>query len=88
MKSVVAFLALIVVTTAFKYQDEFDAWKAEFKKEYTTEKEHIYRQIVWESNKVYVDNHNENAKTFGFTLEMNEFADLVSYSHFIYKAPV
>ena len=34
--------------------------------------------MIWEANKNYVDNHNQNAEVFGFTLAMNEFADMVS----------
>ena len=36
------------------------------------------RQTVWESNKKYIDTHNDNADELGFTLAMNEFGDLVS----------
>ena len=35
------------------------------------------RHTVWESNKKYIDGHNEHAHTLGFTLAMNEFGDLV-----------
>ena len=35
------------------------------------------RHTVWESNKKYIDGHNEHARTLGFTLAMNEFGDLV-----------
>ena len=35
--------------------------------------------MIWEANKNYVDNHNEHANEIGFTLAMNEFADMVSY---------
>ena len=33
--------------------------------------------MIWEANKNYVDNHNEHADVFGFTLAMNQLADLV-----------
>ncbi len=33
--------------------------------------------MVWEANRNYVQNHNEHADVFGFTLAMNEFADMV-----------
>ena len=46
-------------------------------KQYLSAEEELQRQVIWESNKKYVDNHNEHADVFGFTLEMNEFADLV-----------
>ena len=34
--------------------------------------------MVWEANRNYVQNHNEHADVFGFTLTMNEFADMVN----------
>ena len=48
----------------------------------TTDAE-LARQIIWESNKKFVENHNANADKFGFTVAMNEFADLVSYSNIV-----
>lgn len=46
-------------------------------KDYGSEEEELSRRIVWESNKNYVDNHNEHVDIYGFTLAMNEFADMV-----------
>lgn len=46
-------------------------------KEYDSTEEELMRHTVWESNKKYIDNHNEHADTLGFTLAMNEFGDLV-----------
>ena len=46
-------------------------------KSYASDREELQRRIIWEANKRYVDNHNEFADEFGFTLAMNEFADLV-----------
>ena len=46
-------------------------------KQYDTDEEELSRQIVWEANRNYVQNHNEHADVFGFTLAMNEFADMV-----------
>ena len=48
-------------------------------KEYGDTREELMRHTVWESNKKYIDTHNENAaETLGFSLAMNEFGDLVS----------
>ena len=49
----------------------------EHSKQYETEEEELSRHIVWEANRNYVQNHNEHADVLGFTLAMNEFADLV-----------
>ena len=46
-------------------------------KEYLSDEEELQRHMIWEANKNYVDNHNEHADVFGFTLAMNQFADLV-----------
>lgn len=46
-------------------------------KTYISKEEELQRHVIWEANKKYVDNHNEYADVFGFTLEMNEFADMV-----------
>ena len=47
-------------------------------REYNTAEEELMRHTVWESNKKYIDTHNDNADQLGFTLAMNEFGDLVS----------
>ena len=52
------------------------AWQ-ENEKEYSTDEEELQRHMIWEANKNYVDNHNEHADVFGFTLAMNQLADLV-----------
>ena len=46
-------------------------------KDYGSDEEELSRRIIWESNKNYVDNHNEHHEMYGFTLAMNEFADMV-----------
>ena len=72
-------LGLIAVASAhFQYQKEWEDWTSQFQKTYSSDEVALSRQIIWESNKVFVDNHNMNADKFGFTVEMNEFADLVS----------
>ena len=45
-------------------------------KQYSSEIEELRRHIVWQSNKKYVDMHNENSAKFAYTLEMNKFGDL------------
>ena len=44
---------------------------------YSSDEEELQRHMIWEANKNYVDNHNQNAEVFGFTLAMNKFADMV-----------
>ena len=52
----------------------------EHNKVYATEIEELTRHIIWQSNKMYIDEHNAHEKVFGFTLGLNKFCDLVSYS--------
>lgn len=49
-------------------------------KRYSSDEEELQRHIIWEANRNYVQNHNEHAAVFGFTVAMNEFADLVRVS--------
>ena len=72
-------LALVAIASAhFEYTQEFQEWKVKYSRKYGTKDEELQRQIIWESNKKFVENHNANADKFGFTVAMNEFADLVS----------
>lgn len=71
-------LTLVAAATAFQYTAEWEMWKKEHGRNYATDEEELHRHIIWESHKEYVDNHNENSKIFGFTLAMNEFADLAN----------
>ena len=61
-----------------KYSVEWQAWKAAYKKVYTSEMEELQRHITWLSNKKFIEVHNQFNATFGYTLAMNEFGDLVS----------
>lgn len=69
-------LTLVAAATAFQYTAEWELWKKEHGRDYASDEEELHRHIIWESNKQYVDNHNQYAKEFGFTLAMNDFADL------------
>ena len=78
MKFFFALAALLVCATAFEYTAEWDLWKRSNGKEYSNDKEELYRQTIWEANKKLVLEHNANADKWGWTLEMNAFADLES----------
>ena len=78
--NVLVLLALVALAAAkFEYAQEFQEWKVKYNKVYETKDLELKRQIIWESNKKFVENHNANADKFGFTVAMNKFADLVSY---------
>ena len=60
-------------------------------KDYSTDLEELHRHVIWQSTKKFVEAHNTHADVFGFTLAMNEFADLES-AEFVqvyngYRAP-
>lgn len=78
-KMKVAILLFLVGLTAakFNFPQEWEDWKKKYEKNYQTSEEEIQRHIIWEANKKYVESHNEHADVFGFTLEVNEFSDLV-----------
>ena len=78
MKILVALLCTIAVTSAFDYTAEWMLWKKESGEEYETEKIELARHMIWEANKNYVDNHNKNKDKYGYSLEMNQFADMDS----------
>ncbi|XP_011406938.1 PREDICTED: silicatein-like [Amphimedon queenslandica] len=78
MKYLIALAALIVCATAFEYTAEWELWKRTNGKDYSSDKEELYRQTIWEANKKIVLEHNANADKWGWTLEMNAFADLES----------
>ena len=49
----------------------------EYGKEYPDETTELRRHTIWQANKKYVDEHNEHlAPRIGFTVGMNEYADL------------
>lgn len=79
MKFLFAFVCTIAFAAAFDYTAEWELWKKENGKEYATEKIELARHTIWESNKKYVDNHNEHKDALGgYSLEMNEFSDMDS----------
>ena len=85
MKKVLLILAVVALAAAkFQYTQEFHEWKVKHSKVYETEEVELARQIIWESNKKFVENHNANADKFGFTVAMNEFADLVSNANQVF----
>ena len=57
---------------------EWHGWKLQHGKGYSSEREEVYRHVVWQSNKKFIEAHNLYNKTFGYTLAMNEMGDLVS----------
>jgi len=70
--------ALAAAAAKFEFLEEWEAWKEQHGKGYQSERDELERHLIWLSNKKYIDQHNANSDSFGFTLAMNHFADLVS----------
>ena len=70
--------ALFTVTSAFDYEEEWQGFKSQFGKKYSSDLEELTRHEIFESNMKYIEEHNKNADKHGFTLGVNEYADLVS----------
>ena len=75
-------LGLFGLTAAVQYDfaEEWQAWKGDYGKRYSSELEELEKHSVWLSNKMYIEEHNSNADAFGYTLAMNHFGDMVGES--------
>jgi cathepsin L len=72
MHTFIGLLCCVALACSFPL-DDWKAWKAEYKKSYTSQAEENYRYSVWKDNLVYVT--EQNAKVT-FELGMNHLADL------------
>ena len=68
---------LIGVSLAVNLDVEWQQWKTKYVKTYADEAEESVRRLVWLDNWQFVQKHNSENHTF--TVETNEFADLVNY---------
>ena len=66
--------------TDLEYGLQWDAWKATHSRSYLNTSEELERYVIWRSNQAFIENHNSYAEKLGFTLQMNQFGDLVSLS--------
>ena len=64
--------------TSLEDEHEWMLWRQTHKKSYASDIDELERYIVWRSNKVFIDHHNNYSNIFGFTMKMNQFGDLVS----------
>ena len=63
---------------AFQTDYEWLSWKRQHDRAYEEDLLELERYIIWQSNQALIYAHNQYASTFGYTLELNKFADLVS----------
>ena len=68
---------LVGISLAAKIDQEVEwqEWKTKYSKSYVDEAEESVRKLVWQHNWLFVMKHNSENHTF--TVETNEFADLV-----------
>ena len=62
---------------SYQFPEQWQAWKTAHSKNYTSQIEELDRHLVWLSNKKYIESHNAYSHVFGYTLELNKFADWV-----------
>ena len=75
---VLPLISLALAASRFQLGEEWQLWKTEHGKNYQSHREELERHVVWQSNRKYIEAHNQNAHILGFTLKMNHFGDLVS----------
>ena len=61
--------------------EEWLQWKNQHKKGYRTKGEERKRHSVWLANREFVSSHNSEWEEHGYSLSLNQFADLVR--HFV-----
>ena len=88
MRKTVIFLALILLlyspvrvqskrTLEYKTDASWLQWKRHHEKSYDDDLTELERYVTWVSNRALVESHNTLGKEFGYTLAVNQFADMV-----------
>ena len=83
MKILLLFAAITSVSFSATVDDEWEAWKSLYGKVYDDKAAESVRRLIWEHNREFVQQHNSEGHSY--EVEMNEFADLVSFS-FVWPA--
>ena len=65
------------VSRRLEHPEEWQLWKSQHGKSYGSQREELERHLVWLSNREYINAHNKNAHTIGYSLHLNHFADWV-----------
>ena len=74
---VLALVSLALGAPRFQLSEEWQLWKTEHGKSYESQREELERHVIWQSNRKYIEAHNQNAHIMGFTLKMNHLGDMV-----------
>ena len=78
-------VAVAVTAEQLQFVEEWMLWKAEHQRSYSRGQEEVERHSVWLTNREFVLTHNANWQDHGYTLALNQFADLVSHVVRIYR---
>ena len=62
---------------SYQFPEQWEAWKTQHGKNYSSQLEDLDRHLVWLSNKKFIESHNSFSHVFGYTLALNKFADMV-----------
>ena len=65
------------MSAPFAYEEDWKAWRLAHGRWYDSEAQEMERYLIWLDNMRYIEEHNQNATQFGFTLRMNAFGDVV-----------
>ena len=66
----------VVICSCAPVDKEWESWKTLYNKQYTTQEEELWRHVVWQSNKKYIEKHN--SQKLGYTLKLKKFGDMVN----------
>ena len=69
---------LSLASVRHSFMEEWTLWKKEHGKDYSTDEDEQEKFAVWLENKDYIKSHNLKQDSLGFTLSLNQFADMVS----------
>jgi len=72
------FILFALIGLSFALEVEWQQWKTKHSKSYADEAEESVRKLIWQDNYLFVQKHNSENHTF--TVETNEYADLVGGS--------
>merc|ERR1719171_2110644 len=81
MRAVFALIACLGLAAAAplsesEYTSMWSAFKADFQKAYATAEEHEARFLTFKDNVDFINSHNSRADEHGFTVAINQFADM------------
>ena len=71
-------ITVVLARSTAQLHAQWRLWKERHGKVYANEANENARRSIWEKNYRLVERHNRNSSKHGFSLALNQFADLVS----------